>query len=186
MRIGIDIDDTITNSWDVLAKEYAKIFDVPETILIDSIPYYNNIIKTKYTLEEYFEKVIPINDILVPNLPLKENVKEVIDKLYELGHIVFFITARGKENTDAYKTTKEYLDKHNIRYEKLILGIKSKAEACIDESIDLMIDDSIKHCKAVSAAGIEVLMFETKYNKEYIEFKHIKNWNEIYEYIKSR
>ena len=186
MRIGIDIDDTITNSWDVLAKEYAKIFDVPESILINSIPYYNNIIKTKCTLDEYFKNIIPINDAIVPNIPLKENVKETIDKLYELGHTVFFITSRGKENTNAYQITKDYLDKHKIKYEKLILGIRSKAEVCINERIDLHIDDSIKHCTAISEAGIDVLMFETKYNKEFKQFKHVKNWNEIYEYIKSR
>ena len=186
MRIGIDIDDTITNSWDVLFKEYAKIFNVPESELINANPYYHNIIKTKYSLEEYFEKVIPVNDIIVPNLPLKENVKEVIDKLYDLGHTVTFITARGKENTNAYEVTKNYLDKHKIKYEKIILGIRSKAEACINEKIDLLIDDSIKHCTAVSESGIDVLMFETRYNKDYNQFKHVKNWNEIYEYIKSR
>jgi hypothetical protein len=29
-------------------------------------------------------------------------------------------------------------------------------------------------------------MMETNYNKEYKEFKHVKNWKEVYEHIKNR
>lgn len=186
MRIGVDIDDTITNSWNTFAKEYAKILDIPEAKLLDGKPYYNDIIKDKYTKEEYFEKTKPINDLLTPELPLKENVKEIIDKLYELGHTVIFITARGKETTNAYEVTKKFLDCHNIKYEKLILESTNKEKVCINEKIDLFIDDSIKQCTLVSNIGIDVLMFETKYNKDCLDFQHIRNWNEVYKYIKSR
>lgn len=186
MRIGVDIDDTITNSWPVFAKEYSKVLGISEYELTKDKPYYSEVIKQKYTMEEYFEKIKPITDKLTPILPLKEDVKEVIDKLYNLGHTINFITARGKETTEAYETTKKYLDSHNIRYEKIILAPFGKAEACVNEKIDLFIDDSIKYCKAVSNKGIEVLLFETKYNKECIDFNHVTNWKEIYEIIKNR
>lgn len=186
MRIGVDVDDTITNSWQTFYKDYAKAFGVSEEEINKNKPYYNDTIKEKYTLEEYFEKVKPINDKLTPILPLKEDVKEIIDKLYQLGHTITFITARGYETTNAYEVTKKYLDSHNIRYEKLILAPLGKAEACLKEKIDLFIDDSIKHCTKVSNEGIDVLMFETKYNKECNKFNHVKSWKEIYENIKNR
>ena len=186
MKIGVDIDDTITNSWLTFSKEYSKVLDIPEEELNKEKPYYSNVIKEKYTMEEYFEKIKPVNDKLTPILPLKEEVKEVIDKLYELGHTITFITARGKETSNPYETTKNYLDSHNIRYEKLILAPLNKAKACLDEKIDLFIDDSTKHCTKVSQVGIEVLMFETKYNKDFPNFKHVTSWNEIYENIKNR
>lgn len=186
MRIGVDIDDTITSSWSTYAKEYAKVLGIEEDKLINGKPYYSDIIKEKYTLEEYFEKIKPINDKITPILPLKEDVKEIIDKIYELGHTITFITARGKETTNAYEVTKKYLDDSNIKYEKLILSPLNKSKVCLEEKIELFIDDSIKHCNAVSGEGIDVLMFETRYNKDYLELKHIKSWKEIYEYIKSR
>ncbi len=185
MRIGVDIDDTITNSWECFIPYYAKMFNIDENTLHKSTPYYYSI-KPTISLDEYFERILPIYDEVIPKVTLKENVKEVIDKLYELGHEVIFITARGRGHTDPYSVSKDYLDKHKIKYEKLIVNSGDKSKVCQKEKIDLFIDDSVKHCKATSKLGIEVLMFDAYYNRDCQEFKHVKSWNEIYEYIKGR
>jgi len=185
MRIGVDIDDTITNSWECFIPYYAKMFNIDENTLYKSTPYYYSI-KPTIPIDEYFERILPIYDEVIPKVTLKENVKEVIDKLYELGHEVIFITARGRGHTDPYGASKDYLDKHKIKYEKLIVNSGDKSKVCQREKIDLFIDDSVKHCKATSKLGIEVLMFDAYYNQDCQEFKHVKSWNEIYEYIKGR
>ena len=185
MKIGIDIDDTIANSWDTFIPAYSKIFDISVDKLKESKPYYQAI-QNKISLDEYFKKMSKIHDDLTLDIPLKENVKETIDKLYELGHKVVFITARGKSHSDAYDITKKYLDNHQIKYEKLIVEASEKDKICKEEQINLFIDDSIKHCRSVALKGIEVLLFETNYNKNDKQFKHVKNWDEVYFYIKSR
>lgn len=185
MRIGVDIDDTITNTWEYLIPHYAKLFNIDEGRLLKSMPYYQAI-KDKISLDEYYKVLIPIHNKYTSEIPLKENVKEVIDKLYELGHTVYFITDRGNDDNDSYDLTKNYLDSHGIKYEKIYTRASNKASICLKENIKLYIDDSVKHCKNVKEKGIEVLMFDTKYNKEYQEFKHVHSWNEIYEYIKDR
>ncbi len=185
MRIGVDIDDTITDSWECLIPHYAKMFDIDENILHQSRPYYNSI-KDKISLDEYYKVMLPVYDKVIPNVHLKKDVKEVIDKLYDLGHTVIFITSRGADHTNAYEVSKEFLDKYQIKYEKIVTGCKDKAEACQKEKIDLFIDDSVKHCRSVNKLGIDTLLFETYYNKDYSELKHIKSWNDIYEYIKGR
>ena len=185
MRIGIDIDDTITDSWKYLIPYYSKMFNISKETLSKSKPYYNSI-KHLISLDDYYKILLPIHDKYSKNIPLKENVKEVIDKLYKLGHTVYFITARGIDYTNSYKLTKEYLDSHNIRYEKIYTTVNNKADICLKEKIDLFIDDSFKHCKSVKEKGIEVLMYNTYYNQEYAEFKHVSSWYEIYEYIKDR
>lgn len=185
MKIGIDIDDTITNSWECLIPYYSKLFNIDESILHKSKPYYSAV-SNLITLDEYYKIMLPVYDEVIPNVTIKENVKEVIDNLYSLGHSVIFITARGKDHTDAYKDSKDYLDKHNIKYDKVITNVSDKAKVCHEENIDLFIDDSINNCRNVHDSGIETLLFETYYNKEYNDIKHIKSWNEVYEYIKGR
>ena len=185
MRIGVDIDDTITNSWQYLIPHYAKLFNIDESILSKSMPYYPAI-KDYISLDDYYKKVVPIHEKYTSVLPLKDNVKEVIDKLYELGHTIYFITDRGNDNDDSYIATKKYLDSHGIKYEKIYTRASNKAIICQKEKIDLYIDDSIKHCRRVKEEGIKVLMFNTYYNKEYKEFNHVHSWNEIYEYIRNR
>ena len=185
MRIGIDIDDTITNSWRYLIPHYVKLLNIDKSVLLKSMPYYPSI-KDYISLDEYYQIVVPIHEKYTSKIPLKANVKEVIDALYDLGHTVYFITDRGRENNDSYEVTKKYLDEHGIRYEKLYTRASNKADICLKENIELYIDDSVKHCTNVKSKGIEVLMFATYYNKEYKEFTHVRSWNEIYKYIKDR
>ena len=159
MRIGIDVDDTITNSWESLLPHYSRYFNIDESILKKSKPYYMSV-KDLITLDEYFEMILPIYDEVIPKVNLKENAKEVINKLYEDGHYIVFITARGRGHTNPYKQTKDYLDKHNIKYNKIIVNATNKAEVCQEEKIDLFIDDSVRNCKIVSEKGIDTLLFE--------------------------
>lgn len=185
MKIGIDIDDTITNSWIYYLPIYSKVFDIPIEKLTLSKPY-QEAIKDKYTKEQFNDMLRPINDKYAINIPLKENVKEIIDKLYELGHSVIFITARTKDYTNPYQMTKDYLNKHQIKYDKIIVNASEKDKVCLNENIDLFIDDNIRNCTIVTKTGIEVIMFDAPHNQSAKEFKHLKSWKEIYEYIKSR
>ena len=185
MKIGIDIDDTITDTWECLIPYYSKLFDKTPEELRKSKPYHKSV-EDKITLDEYFDIMLPIYDKVIPNVNLKENVKETIDKLYELGHKVYFITARGRGHTDPYKDSKEYLDKHKIKYEEIYVNAGDKAKVCKELGINLFIDDSYHHCKEVSKLGIDVLMTGRYYNEEYTEFPRFNNWPDVYEYVKSR
>ena len=111
MRIGIDIDDTITNSWDYLRPIYEKEFDIE--IDETSLPYYNAIKrKTNLTFDE-FAKRLNKYDHLKMDIPVKEDASIILNKLKEEGHTIIFITARGKTYQNPYKLTKEYLEKFN-------------------------------------------------------------------------
>ena len=186
MRIGIDVDDTITNSWEALRPHYSRLFKVDEDILKQSKPYYSSVKDKLGSIDEYFEKIVPIYDEVIPQVELKDNVKEVIDKLSQDGHDIIFITARGRGHTDPYKQTKDYLDRHKIKYDKIIVNAANKANVCQSEKIDLFIDDSTRNCQATSDLGIETLLFETNYNKDNDTLNHVKSWLDIYNYIKGR
>ena len=183
MKIGIDIDDTITDSWECSIPYYSRLFNIPVDILHKGKPYYESV-KHLISIDEYFKIMLPVYDEVTPNVHLEPHVKETIDELYNMGCTVYFITSRGIDHTDAYKDSKDYLDKYNIKYEKIFVGCHNKAEVCQELGIDLFIDDSYHHCKEVSDIGIKVLMPTRYYNKEYQEFTHFADWQEVSEYVK--
>lgn len=185
MKIGIDIDDTITDSWECLIPYYSKLFNKTPEELRKSKPYHKSV-EDKITLDEYFDIMLPIYDKVIPNVHLKPHVKETIDKLYERGHKVYFITARGRGHTNPYEDSKNFLDKHKIKYEEIYINAGNKAEICNNLGISLFIDDSYRHCKEVADFGIAVLMPETYYNKEYTDIPHFSDWRYVYEYVESR
>lgn len=118
------------------------------------------------------------------NVTLKKDAKEVIDKLKSEGNKIIIVTAR---NTRIYDdpvgfTTKQ-LEKLGIKYDKLVCSFDKK-QACIDEKIDIFIDDIIDNLKQVESVTEKVLLFNSMVNKsQNTSFQRVNSWKEIYEYI---
>lgn len=186
MRIGIDIDDTITDTWPYMVPIYSRVFNIPIEELSNSLPYYNSVKKLNLTVDEYFKIMQPYYEKNALNIPIKKDAKEVINTLKKEGHKIIFITARGKMYREPASITETYLEKNGIMYDKLIINATDKATICKNENIDLFIDDSYKHCLSVSSVGIKVLMYNANYNKNIKEFNHIASWNEVYDYINKK
>ena len=87
---------------------------------------------------------------------------------------------------DQYKLSTEQLKKHGIYYDKLICSF-DKAKVCMEENIDLLIDDSIYNCELTNKLKIETLLFNCKSNNN-IETRltRVNNWKEVYDYIYER
>ncbi len=185
MRIGIDVDDTICST--------------NETILLEADKYDKEVlggtgIKNKkaydFTLMMGWPKEGKgrfFNDRLeyiMDKSPIKDGAVEVINKLYDEGNEIIFITYRkDKYIKDPYLLTKNYLDRHGIKYNKLIANSGDKGIVCYNNKIDLFIDDSVTHLEDVSLYGIKVLLFDSEYNKDNIKFDRVKNWYQIYNLI---
>lgn len=183
MKIGIDIDDTMADTFDYLMPYIAEFFGIDRNYLERNNISYSNLPEEmkKRELEfakEYYDKVIPYT-------PFKTGVAEYIDKIKELGHEIIVITARDKTlYTDEYKTTREELDNNKIHYDKLICDF-DKAKVCEREKVNLFIDDSIGNCNKVKKLGIQTIVFNSKSNiKEVSNLDRVDNWEEIYEKIK--
>lgn len=102
--------------------------------------------------------------------------------------IVYIISGRDNgEYSDPYNMTIKWLKKYDIEYDKLILtnayNHQEKADICIKNNVDIMIDDSINVCLKCSESGIKSLLFNTEYNKNEIRFTRVNNWEEIFNYI---
>ena len=85
------------------------------------------------------------------------------------------------------KITEEIFKKNNFEiFDKYYWGTIDKAKVCLDEKIDLMIDDYIENCKKISNEGIKTIYLKDapSYKVEDTEYlKTLYNWGEIYRYI---
>ena len=182
MTIGIDIDDTMTNSSEKI-KEYLEKYD--EEYSHHLISNFANIIRgfliddiTKQFFNKYAET-------MGNEIELKENVKEVIDKLRNDGYKIVIVTARSDNfYKDAQKFCEEYLKRNNINYDKLVTQQTFKLECCINEKIDLFIDDALDTVEDLNNRGIKTILFNSVHNRDKeTSVKRVDNWLELYDLI---
>ena len=147
MRIGIDIDDVITNTSETI-KEYVikdknsqKLQEHMKEIMKGN-PSDPEIVA--FCMENYIK--------VFQKVKLKDNARKVIQSLLDKGNEIYLITARG-EDLEFFKgseeITKKFLENNGIQYTKIIFNAINKAQLCVDNQIDIMIDDSIEHCEEV-------------------------------------
>ena len=182
MNIGIDIDDTITDTYDMLIPLIAMHYDINLNKLLDQKPTYKMLDKTLHDFAKFKRDTLAAMGKIVP---LKKGVNDVLSKLREEGHKIIFITARNyNEYEDPYKITFEYLKANNVPFDKLLVDVKDKASACVLEGIDLFIDDNTLNCKAVQNKGIGTLQFDAKFLRDIKALKRVYSWEEIYKIVK--
>lgn len=182
MIIGIDIDDTIMDTFDYLMPCIAEFYGADIKELKEKSISYSNL--PKEWKEREIEFCRAYYDKVVPDTPIKPNAAEYIKRIKNLGHKIYIITARDNRlYTDARKTTTEQLKKNGIEYDKLICTF-DKAQACLDEGIGLFIDDGVHNCESVQKVGVPVLLFNSKGNcNENTDIKRVYDWEEIYKIV---
>ena len=192
MRIGIDIDDTMTDIKEKLTKaaiKYAKSLnkDIQSIDNNDIVDIFNNgniyqkLFNFNHEELKYF--LGPIQEEITNNAVPRENCAKVINNLHKDGHEIYIVTARDNEfHKDPYLYSKEWLEKNKIYYDKLIVNARDKKIACLENNIALLIDDSISNCLNVANVGIDAIIIGNKNNST---IKSVDNWQEIYDYIKN-
>ena len=178
MNIAIDIDDTLTESFDYFLPYVAEYFDVDEETLRKQNISYSNLPKSGKRMKLDFAERIMTELCRVHHLNKMRHGGW--KRLRELGHRIVIITARTDAlYTDPYQTTEQELANGGICYDKLICTF-DKAKACVEEEISVLIDDSLTYCDAASEKGISTLLFSSKAN-QYEETEHIRvsNWEEV-------
>lgn len=192
MNIGIDIDDTISKTFEYsypLSKEYTKNVLKRDSLNLEDVScvshQYLKLINN-WNKEEQ-DKFWNINyKAIIQNVEPKTDVIEVIKKLKSDGHNICLITARMKDDKfDVVLETKNWLNKNGIVYDELIIDALEKGEIAKKQNIDLFIDDSFKNCKDITSFGIKAYLIDSPVNKGLEDDKicRVFSWNEIYKKI---
>lgn len=193
MRIGIDIDDTIANTF--------------EKVIESAVTYTRENIDPNYQLKEVGKSVtnLPYKEMFgwndqqdsdfwkkydfgkdISEITIKENAADVIARWYE-NHEIYLITARSKKLGEDIETlTRKWLEKHKIKYHHLFMEAEEKIDLCLANKIELFIDDTYHHCKKMQENKIKAFMMRSQMNQN-IKDESIpvfQNWKEIGEKLK--
>lgn len=181
MRIGIDIDDTICSTFDFVLPYCCKYYGID----------YNEAKEKKYSLKYlidnygYYDFAKKYYGKIIPYVPLKKDVVKYLNKIKKRGHQIIFITARSNRGYDnPYQLTYDYLVKNNVPFDELITDVLEKDKACVDESIDIYLDNEINNCIKTRNIGINTFLSISENNQKSKEFKCIKNFKQFYKIIK--
>ena len=183
-RIGIDIDDTITDTSAVIkqyVEKYAHEYKDGHILLEREA----NIIRGFFDHEVIVQFFLDHGKEIVGSARLRKHAKDVIDQLKKEGHEIIFITARSDQYyTNATKFCEDYLNEKNVVYDKVITGQTFKVKTCKEEKIDLMIDDGVDTCCDLNKAGIKAFLYTTPINmKRNVVSPRIKSGREAYQKI---
>jgi len=189
MRIGIDIDDVISSFSNAMLKEYLKHDKtLRNTGIINENANYirKEMFDWNKEEEERFYKE-NIERIAINLKPIR-NAKIYIDKLKQDGNEIYIITGRDNgEYTNPKEMTEKWLEKYHIYYDKLIFtnayNKNEKAEECIKNKIDIMIDDNVETLKNIKQVGVKVLLMNKRFNTNETELERVSSWKEIYSKI---
>lgn len=191
MNIGIDIDDTISETFETLLP-YAQKYTIEE-LGREGIIDFNKKCINHYYIEEMFnwnkeESVRFWNkyiDEILENVNIKVFASDIIKRLKENGNNIFLITARwNTDNNNVENVTIKWLEDNKVIYDKLFLNAEAnrKVQIVEDNNIDIFIDDSFENCKDVSEkTKAKVYMMNTRVNERFSleNIKRVYSWSEI-------
>lgn len=189
MKIGIDIDNCISNFDDTLLNEYLEHDKQLRNtgIINENVENLRNgMFDWTYDEERsfYTENI----ETFAKNLKPIDGSQYYIKKLKEDGHEIYIITGRDNgEYKNPYELTENWLKKYDILYDKLIFtnayNKHEKTEVCLENNISLMIEDSTNISLDLIKNNIKVFTMNTKYNQKDQTLDRVSSWKEIYERI---
>ncbi len=190
MNIGIDIDNTITNTREIIL-DYIHKFDQENNLN-------TQMDLSQYSLEaslRWDAQLIQrfLNTYLADiysNVRPKPHAIEVIEELHQC-HSIILITSRNQRDQSVTTSTLEWLSKYRLSYDRLVMNNTenmhhfSKLAACLENDIDLMIEDHHDLSLELSHL-IPVLMFDYPYNNhlDVTNITRVQDWRQIKTIIK--
>ncbi|HUS88591.1 MAG TPA: hypothetical protein VMW91_04335 [Desulfosporosinus sp.] len=183
MRIGVDIDGVISDSYPFWLTELNLHFGKNITV-IDDYEMHLVFDVSRDAMNDYF--VCNAERLLMTPEPIS-GAKEGIETLLREGHEVIYITARTLEERDV---TVRWLTTCGIPHEHehvLFAGVSSKLELVKQWEIEAFIEDYQVNAKLIAESGVPVFLLNASYNQEELPtgITRCHSWDEILEGIQA-
>lgn len=186
MRIGLDIDNVITDFDKKLLEEFKKE---------DKNKRNSGIVNPHGDwIRDYFDwSREELEDFYIRNMENfakvfepRENAKYYMDKLLKENHQLYLISHRAYPHyQNPFETTVKWLKDNDINYTKLILSESTdKTKECKENNIDIMFDDVQSNCHKLKNNNINCYLMGTNYNFNNRDgLNVVDNWKELYEVV---
>lgn len=183
MRIGVDIDGVVSDSYPYWLQELNRHFGKDVKIITD------------YDMHTIFD--VPrsdMNDFFVSNVEsllfmpdIVVGAKEGIETLVKEGHEIIYVTARAPEEKDV---TLRWLAKGDIPHEHVLFsGFNSKVDLVKEWEIEVFIEDYHVNAQQIAEIGVPVFLLTTSYNQAHEGLPEgitrCQNWEDIVEGIRT-
>lgn len=190
MRIGIDIDGVLVDI-ERFIVDYGIQFcyenNIDYHIVVGEYDESKSLGLTKQQTELFWNQYLPY---YCTSYYIRNHAKEVID-LLKKEHEIYIITARNedglpKEEYGQMQSLVEmYLENNQIEYNQLIFTKGSKLPYCMENKIDVMVEDSPFNVPDI-ATEIPVLCFDNSYNRkcEGDNITRVYSWYDVLSKIK--
>lgn len=186
MKIGIDIDDTLSfleKTRVKTAKKYLKRNHLNYKLIRKDTHLFSEMFN--WPQEECDKFWFEMADDMLLKAPVRKDASKVIKRLKKEGNEIIIITARTQKwHKNPFQMSEEWLNNNHIPYDELLVGFLDKTEICKEKGIDVFIDDMPNTLKKLKPFGIETMLMKNSYNVDEKDLKLVKNWKEIYNNIK--
>ena len=178
MRIGIDIDDTICRTTELVDKKMKEYANENNMDILD-------VMNNELERENFYYKCLPV---IYRDAEIKRNVAKVIRRLRNKGNEIYLITGRSRKQIPSefniWNITDEWLKKNDIEVDGIFSAAygENKAIVCKREKIDLMVDDDPYNYKMITGNGGHCLLFDDR-EKYDLHKDYVTSWLEVEEYI---
>lgn len=185
MIIGVDLDDTIINSFEDLMPFFAEYFGLDLKFCKENNYSYNNFPEELKDKKSEFIRYLQERKLL-SKISIKEGASQVLKELHELGCRIIIITSRNDNILpNAFLETKSFLEHNEITYDRLYCD-HDKHKILLAEGVDLFIDDSIKGLIYNKDACKYHILFSSIINQqEESDFSRASSWIEVRDIVES-
>ena len=189
MKIGVDLDGVIFDS-EKEYRVYSELYDMLDLgqnnkVNNKELQFQKRFNWSEENIQGFIKKYhmqITVESNFMPG------VKRILKLLKKDGHSLILITARGGINKNMIKITENILKENEMDiFDKYYWATENKADICIKEKVDIMIDDFYRNCKSIADKKIRTIYLKDSPSYDLEENEYIKvlyNWGEIYRYIK--
>lgn len=192
MNIGIDIDDTISDTYTTLL-EYAQKYTIEElkrSPILDNTKMKNHSyieLMHHWTKEETLKFWDKYYAEILRKVHIKTFASEKIKKLKEKGHKIYLVTARWDlENDNVKEITLKWLRNNDVQYDDFFMNAEEKLKIVKDKNIDVFVDDSFDNCKSIAyGSNAKVFLMDTRVNQNLEDEKitRVYSWPHLYQEI---
>lgn len=192
MRIGIDIDGVLTNINQYLCDYGSKYFYEKYGRININLDEFLLSKMFNVSKEDATNCYMSVLESYATKEPARKYASDIIKKLKNDGNEIYIISSRCSDGTGNLSNKmpniiKDWLKRNNIPYDMLFLYADDKLKVCLENNIDIMIDDCEANIKKVSSI-IPVICYHANHNINCIgdNIYRAYSWYHIYSIIKNQ